>query len=283
MHFKRISCKQIWGFFFSVGCSWIEMIVCETVFNSWKQVSLSWQRILQHFTMFLAHEENICLWCFLLIKRCFCKNTILLLVNKNVFIQSHVKKQIYDQTFFLMAKQNCRWKTNYVKKKDSHCCWLVKKQTGHTQTRLSSLEVFSDDLLMSLQKDDIQKKLFKFSAADSVSFARDRETLSEAESEPINSSLSFGDGNMETSSAAARHADVTPQSRTTTSLRTTTPREPTPPGLRGSSEEGERLWGNCLTLFLFCSVNITYKQRYNPHESRNMIFYYLNKNRTKFD
>lgn len=126
--FKRISCKQIWGFFFSVACSWIEMIVCETVFNSWKQVSLSWQRILQHFTMSLAHEENICLWCFLLIKRCFCKNTILLLVNKNVFIQSHVKKQIYDQTFFLMAKQNCRWKTNYVKKKDSHCCWPVKKK-----------------------------------------------------------------------------------------------------------------------------------------------------------
>lgn len=99
MHFKRISCKQIWGFFFSVGCSWIEMIVCETVFNSWKQVSLSWQRILQHFTMFLAHEENICLWCFLLIKRCFCKNTILLLVNKNVFIQSHMKKQIHDNFF----------------------------------------------------------------------------------------------------------------------------------------------------------------------------------------
>uniref|UniRef100_A0A671WY85 Phospholipase A2 n=1 Tax=Sparus aurata TaxID=8175 RepID=A0A671WY85_SPAAU len=76
---------------------------------------------------------------------------------------------------------------------------------------------------------------------DSVSFARDRETLSEAESEPIDSSLSFGDRNMETSSAAARHADVTPQSRTTTSLRTTTPTEPTPPGLRESSEEGERL------------------------------------------
>lgn len=128
-----------------------------------------------------------------------------------------------------------------------------------------------------------KKKLFKFSAADSVSFARDRETLSEAESEPIDSSLSFGDGNMETSSAAARHADVTPQSRTTTSLRTTTPTEPTPPGLRGSSEEGERLWGNCLTLFLFSSVNITYKQRYNTHESRNMIFYYLNKNRTTSD
>lgn len=154
--FKRISCKQIWVFF-SVACSWIEMIVCETVFNSWKQVSLSWQRILQHFTMSLAHEENICLWCFLLIKRCFCKNTILLLVNKNIFIQSHVKKQIYDQTFFLMAKQNCRWKTNYVKKKDSHCCWLVKKKNRLPQTRLSSLEVFSDDLLMSQQKDDIKK------------------------------------------------------------------------------------------------------------------------------
>lgn len=86
-----------------------------------------------------------------------------------------------------------------------------------------------------------KEKLFKFSAADSVSFARDRETLSEAESEPIDSSLSFGDRNMETSSAAASHADVTPQSRTTTSLRTTTPTEPTPPGLRESSEEGERL------------------------------------------
>uniref|UniRef100_A0A671WXZ5 Otoconin 90 n=1 Tax=Sparus aurata TaxID=8175 RepID=A0A671WXZ5_SPAAU len=85
-----------------------------------------------------------------------------------------------------------------------------------------------------------KEKLFKFSAADSVSFARDRETLSEAESEPIDSSLSFGDRNMETSSAAARHADVTPQSRTTTSLRTTTPTEPTPPGLRESSEEGEQ-------------------------------------------
>lgn len=128
-----------------------------------------------------------------------------------------------------------------------------------------------------------KKILFKFSAADSVSFARDRETLSEAESEPIDSSLSFGDRNMETSSTAARHADVTPQSRTTTSLRTTTPTEPTPPGLRGSSEEGERLWGNRLTLFLFSSVNITYKQRYNTHESRNMIFYYLNKNRTTSD
>ncbi len=75
--------------------------------------------------------------------------------------------------------------------------------------------------------------LFEFSAADSVLFIHDRETLSEAESEPIKlSSLGFGDENTETSSTQATSL-VTPFGRTTT------PRELTPTGLEESSEEGD--------------------------------------------
>lgn len=130
------------------------MIVCETVFNSWKQVSLSWQRILQHFTMSLAHEENICLWCFLLIKRCFCKTSFCSLTkmfsfshtwkNKSMIIFSHGKTKLQVE--------------NKLRQEERFTLLLTcEKKTRLPQTRLSSVEVFSDDLLMSQQKDDIKK------------------------------------------------------------------------------------------------------------------------------
>ncbi|KAM6989155.1 otoconin-90 [Tautogolabrus adspersus] len=72
-------------------------------------------------------------------------------------------------------------------------------------------------------------------------FVKDRETQSDAESEPTNhSAQSLVNENKETSTApTTSNADITSTSRRTTTLwRTTNPTEVTPTGLKESSEEG---------------------------------------------
>ncbi|XP_031733039.1 uncharacterized protein LOC116399780 [Anarrhichthys ocellatus] len=84
---------------------------------------------------------------------------------------------------------------------------------------------------LSAVTDSVSHQLSNASSlsADPVLFVLDRETLSEAESEPSDPSPLSGD--TETTSTPAT------SNRTTTVLRTTTPRETTPAGLEESSEE----------------------------------------------